>query len=113
MKPIRTYSISVGGYGSSLYSARSPSKARASAYRDFLSCREITFKEFLQRSSLVRVADPSGVGRRVLIAGEPATTVYGHSSQYVWFMRDDSDVRLCSHPSDVQYLPVSARSGEL
>ena len=106
MRPIRTYSISVDGYGSGMYSARSASKARAAAYRDFLSACEITFKEFLQRSSLMRVADPPGVGKRVLIGGEPATTVYGHSSQYVWWMRDDSDVRLCSHPLDVEPLPA-------
>lgn len=39
-------------------------------------------------SSLKRIENPEPVGRR--------------SDQYLWFMRDDSDVILCSHPADVQ-----------
>jgi hypothetical protein len=105
MKPIRTYSIKVPGFPAVLYSARSPARARATAWHDYRICEEVSFKRFLAISSIARVPDPPGVGKRVLICGEPATTIYGHSSQYVWFMRDDSDVRLCSHPMDVQPCP--------
>jgi hypothetical protein len=35
-----------------------------------------------------------------MVAGMPATRVIGFG-QYVYFMRDDSDAILCSHPSDV------------
>lgn len=102
MKPVKTYSISVDGYGSGLYCARSPSKARARAYRDFLMCREVTFQDFLARSSLMRVANPPGVGDRIMVAGLPATRVYHPSAgHYVWFMRDDSDELICSHPAEV------------
>lgn len=107
MKPIRTYSITVDGYGGGLYSARSPAKARATAYRDFLICAEITFKDFLKRAVLRRVPDPEYAGKRIVVGGQPATTVVGHG-QYVWYMRDDSDTRLCSHPLDVQRLPQEA-----
>lgn len=101
MKPIRTYGVKVLGFPTALYSARSPAKARAAAWRDYIICEDVSFKRFLILSSISRQPDPAGVGARVLIGGEPATTVYGHSSQYVWFMRDDSNMRLCSHPLDV------------
>lgn len=105
MKPIRTYAVHVDGYTSALYSARSPGKARARAWRDFCSVYQKTFKEFLAISYVLRVADPPGIGERILVAGLPATRVIGRSDQYVWFMRDDSDVVLCSHPADVSRAP--------
>lgn len=105
MNEVRTYSVLVEGFPSAIYCARSPSKARAAAWRDYSIYQEVSFKRFLGISTIRRTDHPPGVGERVLIGGEPATTVYGHSSQYVWFMRDGSDVLLCSHPLDVQYIP--------
>lgn len=108
MKPIRTYGVRVGGYTEVLYSARSPSQARARAYRHF--CDVIarkSFREFLSISSVRRVADPPGIGRRIRVLGEPATTVIGHSDAYVHFMRDDSNIVHRAHIADVASLKGS------
>jgi hypothetical protein len=100
LKPIRTYAITVDGFPPANYSARSPAKARARAWRDYIAAYDCSFKRFMQISRLARVDDPPGVGRRILVAGEPATVVIGYG-QYVHYMRDDSDVIVCSHPLDV------------
>lgn len=100
MAPIRTYAVNVAGFPTAMYSARSAGKARARAWRDYSSAYDASFKRFLQISTVRRVADPPGVGRRILVGGKPATVVIGHG-QYVHFMRDDSDVIVCSHPLDV------------
>lgn len=101
MRPIRTYEVTVLGFPPAKYSARSPGKARARCWRDYTSAYDATFKQFMKISTVVRVPDPPGIGRRVLIGGEPATVVIGYG-QYIHFMRDDSDVITCSHPLDVQ-----------
>lgn len=101
MKQIRTYELTVQGFPPALYSARSPAAARARCWRDYCAAYDTTFGRFLTISSVRRVDNPPGIGRRVLIGGDPATVVIGHG-QYVHFMRDDSDVILCSHPLDVQ-----------
>ncbi len=101
MKPIKTYEIKVDGNRAALYSARTPSKARASCWRDYSSTYDVSFRDFLSRSSIRRVDNPPGVGKRILVGGKPATRVIGFG-QYVHFMRDDSDVILRSHPADVQ-----------
>jgi hypothetical protein len=109
VNPIRTYEIRVQGFPPALYCARSPGKARSRCWGDYQTCHEATFREFLKISSCRVVPNPPGVGDRVLIAGLPATRVYhpcaGH---YTWFMRDDSDAILCSHPLDVQPMPAAA-----
>lgn len=58
----------------------------------------------MQISRIARVDDPPGIGERIMVGGEPATTVIGYG-QYVHYMRDDEDVILCSHPLDVQHSP--------
>jgi hypothetical protein len=106
--PIRTYEITVTGFGASLYSARSASKARAACWRNYHECYDVSFRDFLKSSSIRCVPHPPGIGDRILVAGAPATRVIGHG-QYVHFMRDDSDVILCSHPADVQPAPARLR----
>jgi hypothetical protein len=105
MKPIRTYEVAVDGWGESKYSARSPGKARARAYSDWSSAAgsSKTFGDFLTFSSVRRVPDPPGCGERIVVNGQTVTRVYDarNGSGYVWFMKDDSDAVLCSHPSDV------------
>lgn len=102
MMPIRTYQVTVRGFPPALYSARSASKARARCWRDYgvLDDRVTTFRDFLSMSSIKVVPNPPGIGERILVAGVPATRCIGYG-QYVHFMRDDSDVVLCSHPNDV------------
>lgn len=104
---IRTFRVNVDGYTSVLYSARSASKARAQAWRDFSDIYPVSFRDFLVRSSILRVADPPGVHRRVMVAGEPATTVIGQG-HHVRYILDDSDTVLLAHPSEVSYLPEAA-----
>lgn len=101
MLPVKTYSIKVDGYGPHLYSARTPAKAKAQAWRAYRLCHDISFGDFLLKLHLYRVANPEGVGDRILVNDRPATRCVGRSDHYVWFMYDDSDVVLCSHPADV------------
>lgn len=104
MKPIRTYEVTVQGFPPALYSARSPAKARTLCWRDYTAAYDASFKKFMQISRIARVPDPPGIGRRIIVGGEPATVVIGYG-QYVHYMRDDSDVIVCSHPLDVQPFP--------
>lgn len=67
--PVHVYAVAVYGYGEARYTAASPSKARAQAYRDF--CDAITgwdFHKFLVMSRVRRVNDPTEIlqscGRR-------------------------------------------------
>jgi hypothetical protein len=106
-KPIKTYSVTVQGFPPVNYSARSAGKARARAWRDYISAYDVSFGKFLSIASVCVIDDPPGIGRRVLVGGEPATVVTGYG-QYVHFMRDDSDVVLCSHPNDVEPMPSEA-----
>jgi hypothetical protein len=99
--PIRTYAVSVDGYGEVVYSARTPGKARARAYRDFTHVSEKSFGDFLRISRCRRISDPPGAGERIVVADLPATRCLPLDRHYVYFMRDDSDEVLCSHPLDV------------
>lgn len=110
MKPIRTYEVIVEGFPPYLYSARSPAKARVRAWRDYCSAYDASFKKFLTISRVHRVDDPPGVGKRIMVGGEPATTVYSYRvGGHVYYMRDNSDVIVCSHPLDVT--PLSPAYG--
>jgi hypothetical protein len=105
-RPIRTYEVLVYGYSGALYSARSPAKARWRAYQDFASCwSSVTFHDFLTRSTIRVIPNPPGIGERIMVSDLPATRVLAGGGQYVGFMRDDSDVVLLSHPSDVKPFP--------
>lgn len=99
-RAVRTYEITVRGFPPVLYSGRSPGKARARCWRDYGTVSDASFADFLKISSIRRVPNPPGIGDRIIVAGIPAVRVIGHG-QYVHFMRDDSDVILCSHPADV------------
>jgi hypothetical protein len=105
--PIKSYAVTVVGFPSVNYSARSPGAARARAWRDYTSAYDVSFKRFLQISRVARIPHPAGVGLRVLVGGEPATTIIGYG-QYIHFMRDDGDTALCSHPNDVASMPSGA-----
>lgn len=100
MRPVRTYLVKVEGFDPMPYCARTPAQARARAYRDYLACYDVNFRDFLKRSTIKRVPNPPGIGDRIMVGGLPATQVLP-LGQYVGFMRDDSDAILCSHPADV------------
>lgn len=105
MKEIRTYEISVDGYGSCKFSGRSAATARYRAYEAFGVVSNCTFREFLVRSTIRRVPNPPGVGDRILVCGKPATRVIGPGlgDYYVY---DDSDVIYTAHPSEIEAAPV-------
>jgi hypothetical protein len=101
MKPVRTYEITIRGFPPSLYCARSPAKARARCFRDYLSSYDVTFKAFLKESTIRTVSNPAIVGP-IFVGGKPATRIYHPcAGNYVWFIYDDDDRVLCSHPLDV------------
>jgi hypothetical protein len=103
---VKSYAIAVEGFPEAIYCGRRPSNARLQCYRAYCSYRDIPFREFLTIARLRRVPNPPGVGDRILVGGQPATRVLP-VGQYVGFLRDDSDVVLCSHPNDVE--PTDAR----
>lgn len=109
MRPIRTYEVVVDGFPSVLYSARTPAKARTRAWRDYCAAYDATFRKFLTISHIHRVDDPPGVGKRILVGGQPATTVYSYRvGGHVSYMRDDSDAIFSSHPLDVEEMPQAS-----
>jgi hypothetical protein len=96
---VRTYEITVRGFGPSLYCGRTPAKARAACFRDYQSYDDsVSFRAFLAMSSIRKVANPDTV-RRILVCGKPATQVIGSG---IKFMYDGSDVIMTCHPSEVQ-----------
>ncbi len=105
MRPVRTYLVAVTGYDGALYSARSRSKARALAWQSFHECFDVSFRDFVVRTSVHRVDDPPGVGGRIMVAGKPGVRIIGGSSHRVAFMWDGSDVPGVAHPSEVQAIP--------
>jgi hypothetical protein len=100
LRPIRTYAISLDRFGTTFYSARSPSKARAQCYRAFCSAYQVSFKEFLKLRPSVRVTDNPPYFRRAVIAGRPGTIIYS-PHKGIRFMRDDSDEIFSAHPSEI------------
>jgi hypothetical protein len=110
LKPIRTYEVTVQGFPGSLYSARSPAKARVRCWYSYSSYRDVTFREFLRISSIKRIENPPGVGDRILVGGREAVRASGGNSHYVAFMRDDSDEVYFSHPLDVSQIPAAQSS---
>jgi len=109
VKPIRTYSVTVEGYAPVLFSARSPSKARWLAYQAYTEAFDCSFTRFLALLGSVRQVDnPPGIGARFLVCGRPATRVLGRSPEGLYFMRDDSDVIMVAHPSEIAPLPNAA-----
>jgi len=108
-RTIKTYAVDVNGFPAVVYSARSPAKARVMAWRAYLSAYDASFKDFLRISTVRRIADPDGMYDRILVDSIPATRVIGRSNgHYVYFVYDDSDVVLCSHPMDVAKFPTQA-----
>ena len=98
---LRPYVVSVEGFGCATYHARTPARARVWAF-DSAAFNGWTFKQFLQRSRLWRAPkhDPN-YGREIIVAGERAFYVTGNS-QYIQFVRPNSDVILNTHPYDVE-----------
>lgn len=107
-RPVRTFEVTVAGFGSALYSARTPGKAMGCAFRSFRNVNDrMRYAGFMQIAKVRRVKDPAGCGERIVVettAGvlKTVTRCYGPTAQYVYFMSDDSDDVLSCHPLDVR-----------
>lgn len=99
---VKTFAVAADGFPAMNWTAKSRSKALALAWDSYRSYRDIAFKEFLRIARSWRVANPDGFGRSITVCGEPAFWI-SQNSQYVRFVRLDSDVVLNAHPSDVTF----------
>jgi len=105
---VKPFIVAVGGHGEWTYYTRTRGHALAKAWRDFAECRDVTFGQFLAQSNAYSGVGSDRFGEPLTICGEPAFYIR-HDSQYIHFVRPDSDVILCSHPLDVE--PPEARRG--
>lgn len=107
---IRPYTVRVSGFGELTWFARSRGKALATAWEAFCSYRDdVDFKAFLKMARCIgRTAHNSRFGEAITVCGERAYWV-SCDSQYIQFVRPNSDVILHSHPLDVH--PAEARRG--
>lgn len=106
LKPFR---VSVSGFDSYVYPARSRQKALADAWRSYCGYRDdVDFRAFLKMAKVAAEPIPERWGEPLTISGELAFYV-SHNRQYIQFARAGSDVVLSSHPLDVE--PPEARRG--
>lgn len=140
---MRTYRVEIAmhaGLAAHVYSAKSPSAARAAAWRDFTSAYNCTFKDFLRISRVKGCAVPKDdgydyvrrnydvnpkIGGRVRLANEGPSTglegevVYpGISTAHVHVRIDGRDHTSIVHPFSIQiiepqppFLPENRRRG--
>ena len=105
---VRPFAVSVPGYPAYTYVARSRGQALAHAWRSWSSCGGGSFMDFMRIARCRRVAPSPRFGEPLSICGRAAYYV-GQNSQYIQFVRPDSDVVLNAHPLDVE--PAEARCG--
>ncbi len=106
---LKQFRVSVSGFDSHPYHARSRQKALADAWRNFCSYRDdVAFKDFLKMARALQEEPSERFGEAIIVGGKPAFYV-SHNQQYIQFVRPDSDVILNGHPFDVE--PPSARRG--
>ncbi len=127
---IRMYEVTVDGFPPVTYSAMSPAKARAEAWRNFSSAydctRRLTFKDFLKISKVRRCGPPANdgydyvrrnyginpkIGDRVrlinegTISGMEGEVVYPDiSTAHVHVVIDGRDHAVCVHPMNVEFI---------
>lgn len=106
---VRGYRVEVPGWPASFRVARSRGHAIAETWRDYSSCFDVSFRDFLRlRVRAYRQELGGRFGEPITVCGKAAFYV-GHNSQYIQFVRPDSDLVLNSHPLDVE--PPEARRG--
>jgi hypothetical protein len=69
---IKTYSVTVRGFENASIKiwARTPSEARAQAWRSYLSFDDgCSFTKFVTMSTIKRIENPPGVDDRILVGG--------------------------------------------
>lgn len=106
--PVDAYQVCVIGYGCAqpIY-ARSRSKALADTWRS-PAFSGWTYKKFLQKAKAIRCAAHPRFGELIKVNGDIGIIVHV-DSQYIKFVRPDSDIIYNTHPLDVE--PPEARRG--
>lgn len=105
---VRPFAVSVPGFSTYAYVARSRGQALSHAWASWSSIGGGSFKDFLRIARCRAAAPDPRFGEKIVICGQPAFYV-GHNSQYIQFVRPGSDVILNAHPLDVE--PPEARRG--
>lgn len=106
---VRGYRVELPGWPPSFQVARSRGQAIAHTWREYSLCFEVSFRDFLKLKVRAYRQDLGGrFGEPLTVCNHPAFYV-GHNSQYIQFVRPDSDVVLNAHPLDVD--PPEARRG--
>jgi len=96
---LKTYHVTVRGFSPIPYYAASAGKARATAWRDYGSAYNCSFKEFLQIATIRRAQDPENLGKKVTVSGLPAYQVPHNLG--TGFVRPGCETIFFSHPNDV------------
>ena len=107
---VRPWRVRVAGYEDSyVHYERSRQKALAASWRDY-GCyvKQVPFRQFLQIASARMEPLGERFGELMWVGGKPAFYV-SHNSQYIQFVRPDSDMVMNTHPYDVE--PPEARRG--
>jgi len=109
---LKPFSVKVDGFNAAFYAARTRQQAIARCWRDYQSCRDIAFRDFLKIVRASKTVAPPGFGEPITVSGFPAFRVSGEPgvNNYVKFVRPGSDRIVYSHPNDVE--PVRALSQE-
>jgi hypothetical protein len=104
---VRQWRVTVNGYGSGLYVAKSRGMALSQAFLCDAFC-QMKFKDFLRIANATGEQPDERFGEQITVGGRPAFWV-GCNRQYMQFVRSGSDVVMHSHPYDVE--PPEARRG--
>lgn len=97
--------VKVDGFPAYAYLAASPAKARTDAWRSYCSYVVVSFRTFLQISTIRRGGDHPRLGQPIVVGGQPAFWC-GFNGQYVMFVRPNAETIFLSHPLDVDEVPA-------
>lgn len=132
---MRTYSVTVEGFPSVVYSARSPAKARSKAWQHYSSAFDCSFKNFLRISRVRSCGVPADdgyayvrrtygvdpkVGDRVRLvnegqaSGQEGEVVYpGQSTAHVHVLLDGREHVSIVHPMSIEFVTPTTISAFL
>lgn len=106
---VRGYRVELPGWPACFKVAKSRSAAIASTFRDYASCFDVSFRDFLKLGPRAFRQDLGGrFGEPITVCNLPAFFV-GCDRQYVQFVRPGEDIVHLAHPLDVE--PAEARRG--
>ena len=100
---LKPFTVTVAGFPSAFYAARTRQQATARCWRDYRSYQDIAFKDFLKIATVSKTEARRGFGEPIIVGGLAAFRVSGEPSinNYIKFVRPGSDQIVYSHPNDV------------